>query len=59
MRAAVLNELDIHSSRSVIAWMKNRRLVADTDKGAQLKERIADLEQLLEAYRRGEIAEKE
>lgn len=58
-RAAVLNELDIHSSRSVIAWMENRMLVADTDKGKMLKERIADLEQLLEAYRRGEIAEKE
>lgn len=58
-RAAVLNELDIHSSRSVIAWMENRMLVADTDKGKMLKERIADLESLLEAYRRGEIAEKE
>ncbi|MDO4443710.1 MAG: fructose-1,6-bisphosphatase [Slackia sp.] len=58
-RAAVLKELDIHSSRSVIAWMENRMLVADTDKGARLKERIADLEQLLEAYHRGEIAEKE
>lgn len=58
-RAAVLNELDIHSSRSVIAWMENRMLVADTDKGKMLKERIADLEQLLEAYHRGEIAEKE
>ena len=58
-RAAVLKELDIHSSRSVIAWMENRMLVADTDKGKMLKERIADLEALLEAYRRGEIAEKE
>lgn len=58
-RAAVLKELDIHSSRSVIAWMENRMLVADTDKGKMLKERIADLEQLLAAYHRGEIAEKE
>ncbi|WP_303249508.1 fructose-1,6-bisphosphatase [uncultured Slackia sp.] len=58
-RAAVLKELDIHSSRSVIAWMENRMLVADTDKGKMIKERIADLEALLEAYRRGEIAEKE
>lgn len=58
-RAAVLKELDIHSSRSVIAWMENRMLVADTDKGKMIKGRIADLEQLLEAYRRGEIAEKE
>lgn len=58
-RAAVLKELDIHSSRSVIAWMENRMLVADTDKGKMIKERIANLEALLEAYRRGEIAEKE
>lgn len=58
-RAAVLKELDIHSSRSVIAWMEDRMLVADTDKGKMIKERIADLEALLEAYRRGEIAEKE
>ncbi|MDO5042270.1 MAG: fructose-1,6-bisphosphatase [Slackia sp.] len=58
-RAAVLKELDIHSSRSVIAWMENRMLVADTDKGKMIKERIADLELLLEAYHRGEIAEKE
>ena len=58
-RAAVLKELDIHSSRSVIAWMENRMLVADTDKGKMIKGRIADLEALLEAYRRGEIAEKE
>ena len=57
MRAAVVNELDIHSSRSVVESLDKRTLVADTDIGAELKQQIADLECLLAAYRRGEIAE--
>jgi fructose-1,6-bisphosphatase-3 len=32
-------------------------MVADTDTGAKLKEQIADLEALLEAYRKGLIPE--
>ena len=58
-RAAVVNELDIHSSRSVVERVDGRTLVADTDTGAELKQQIADLEQLLAAYRRGEIAERD
>lgn len=56
-RAAVENELDIHSSRRVVERVERRTLVADTDTGALLKRQIADLEQLLAAYRRGDIAE--
>ena len=56
-RAAVVNELDIHSSRSVVEQPDKRTLVADTDNGAELKRQIAELERLLEAYRTGEIAE--
>ncbi len=57
-QAAVEQELDIHSSRRVVERVDARTLVADTDTGAKLKARIADLEQLLEAYRTGVIAEK-
>ena len=59
MRAAVVNELDIHSSRKVVELVDKRTLVADTDNGAVLKQQIADLEELLEAYRNGIVAEKE
>lgn len=59
MRAAVVNELDIHSSRKVVELVDKRTLVADTDNGAVLKQQIADLEELLEAYRCGILAEKE
>lgn len=56
-KAAVEKGTDIHSSRRVVEIMDARTLVGDTDTGAELKERIADLERLLEAYRCGEIAE--
>ena len=59
MRAAVVNELDIHSSRKVVELVDKRTLVAGTDNGAVLKQQIADLEELLEAYRNGIVAEKE
>ena len=36
-----------------------RLQIADTDEGTQLKERIAELEKLLLAYRSGIIVEKE
>lgn len=57
-RAAVQNELDIHSSQRVVQMVGERTLVADTDTGARLKEQIADLEKLLEAYRQGVIPEQ-
>ena len=56
-RAAVVNEQDIHSSRRVVERVEKRTLVADTDTGKELKRQIVDLEQLLEAYRTGEVAE--
>jgi fructose-1,6-bisphosphatase-3 len=36
----------------------HRMLVADTDKGDELRSQIADLKQLLHAYRHGIIKEK-
>ena len=58
-RAAVEREIDIHSSRRVVERVEKRTLVADTDTGAELKHQIADLEELLAAYRAGDIAERE
>ena len=43
---------------SVVENMKNRVMVADTDKGVELAERIADLKELVAAYREGIIKEK-
>lgn len=57
LRAAVVDELDIHSSRRVVERVSKRTLVADTDTGRVLKGQIADLERLLEAYRHGVIPE--
>ena len=50
--------LDIHSSRRVVERVERRTLVADTDTGAELKARVADLERLLAAYRQGLIPER-
>ena len=58
-QAAVEHERDIHSTRRVVEEVGQRTLVADTDTGAKLKEQIADLEMLLEAYRQGIIPEAE
>ena len=57
MTAAVVKELDIHSQMRTVELVKGRTLVGDTDIGADLKQQIADLERLVEAYRRGLIPE--
>ena len=56
--AAVKGELDIHSTKRTVEYSEKRTLVADTDKGKKLKEQIAELEELLEAYRHGLIQEE-
>ena len=55
--AAIERELDIHSTRRVVEQVESRTLVADTDTGERLKQQVADLEALLEAYRTGAIPE--
>ena len=57
MTAAVVKELDIHSQMREVERSKRRVLVGDTDTGTELREQIAELERLLEAYRRGLIPE--
>ena len=55
---AVEQEKDIVSNRVAVRYTSQRRLVGDTDTGKALKERIHELKQLLEAYRKGLIKEK-
>ena len=56
--AAVEKGSDIHSDYMVVKRVLDRRLVADTDIGSELKERVEDLEMLLAAYRSGQVIEK-
>ncbi len=55
---AVENESDIHSSRRVVETVEERTLVADTDTGARLQQRVDDLTELIRAYRQGLIPER-
>ena len=43
---------------SVVEKMTSRVMVADTDKGRELKEQIEDLKELVTAYRKGTIKER-
>ena len=54
---AILNGTDIKSTTQIVEMMGHRAMVNGTDKGAELREQIADLEKLLVAYRRGFIKE--
>lgn len=58
MEAAILHESDIFSDSFILETSKTRISVADTDIGAELKESIHQLEELLQAYRDGIIVEK-
>lgn len=51
-------EQDIVSNRVAVHYNNKRTLVGDTDTGTALKERIGELIQLLEVYRKGIIKEK-
>ncbi len=44
---------------SIVEKMKSRVMVANTDKGRDLREQIQDLQELVEAFRRGDIKELE
>lgn len=56
---AIQRGIDIKSTTQIIEMSSHRMLVADTDKGTELKNQIKDLEELLYAYRHGLISEKE
>ena len=54
---AIVEELDIHSTRTIVERSRDRQTVADTDIGLEIRGQIDDLKQLLEAYRNGYIRE--
>lgn len=56
---AIESGTDIKSTTVIVELSAHRMLVADTDKGKELRRQIADLEELLYAYRHGYITEKE
>ena len=50
---------EFHSPRlEVVEKLGRRMLVADTDKGVEIKQKIADLKELVQAYRDGVIKER-
>ena len=57
-RDAIMREIDIKSTTQIIEMSAHRMLVADTDKGEELRSQIADLKELLYAYRHGIITER-
>ena len=54
---AILRGTDIKSTTQIVEMSAHRMLVADTDKGKELREQVNDLRQLLKAYRHGIIKE--
>ena len=56
---AILRGTDIKSTEQIVEMSSHRMLVNDTDKGKEIKGQIADLEELLYAYRHGFIKERE
>ena len=55
---AVKRGIDIKSTTQIVEMTAQRMLVADTDIGTELKKQVADLRELLYAYRHGFIKEK-
>ena len=55
---AIRNGTDIKSTTQIVEMTGQRAMVNDTDIGAELRVQIADLNNLLLAYRRGYIKEK-
>lgn len=57
-RDAIVRETDIKSTTQIVEMSAHRMLVADTDKGEELRAQVADLKKLLYAYRHGFLKEK-
>lgn len=54
---AILRGTDIVSTTQIVEMSTHRMLVADTDRGAELRRQIEELRDLLKAYRHGVIKE--
>lgn len=57
VKEAVATEKDIHSITEVVDTSNNRLRVADTDKGKEMQEKIADLKELISCYKLGLLKE--
>ena len=57
-QAAIVKEADLFSHDIEVETFQRRKLVADTDIGVEIRERIYYLEELLEAYGEGTIMEE-
>ncbi len=55
---AISRGSDIKSTTQIVEMSAHRMLVADTDKGEELREQVKDLRLLLKAYRHGIIKER-
>ncbi len=55
---AIVRGTDIMGTTQIVEMSAHRMLVADTDRGEELRAQIADLQNLLYAYRHGIIKEK-
>ena len=55
---AIMRGTDIKSTTQIVEMSTHRMLVADTDKGEELRRQISELKDLLYAYRHGIIKEK-
>ena len=56
---AIIRGTDIKSTTQIVEMSSHRMLVADTDKGKELRKQVAELKNLLYAYRHGFIKESE
>ena len=56
--SAIIHESDIFSDSVILETTTHRQKIADTDIGAELREMIHQLEELLQAYRDGTIIER-
>jgi fructose-1,6-bisphosphatase-3 len=55
----ITNDSDIVSDTIMVETFPRRRCVGDTDTGAEIKQQIGELEELLAAYRSGSISTEE
>ena len=58
LEKALEENVDIHSDTEIVEVEDRRVMVADTDDGIRLRERIGDLKNLLRAYRSGTLRER-
>ncbi|MBQ9239095.1 MAG: fructose-1,6-bisphosphatase [Treponema sp.] len=56
IQAAIFNQSDIISDTITVETFPSRRYMRDTEPGKEMQEHVANLEQLLEAYRAGTIS---